>query len=211
MQRASFTLLAPPLKSWLVALRGLLLQGAPSRQVEIPLAIIEVQVDRGNRYDATRLYPSRHNNSFFLSFQRDDRRRVSHNEVERRRRDKINNWILKLGKIMPDSVHNDTGKTGQVQILDEMWKMESFLTNRSVSFTLDSRAKEGSFPKRASTSPTSGRQTSGWPKPSAHPSITWKSCRPRTPRLGKNWNSCRSNSTQKANKSRPSSCLLFKT
>ena len=48
------------------------------------------------------------------TFQRDDRRRVSHNEVERRRRDKINNWILKLGKIMPDSVHNDTGKTGQV-------------------------------------------------------------------------------------------------
>ncbi|XP_057378789.1 upstream stimulatory factor 2-like isoform X1 [Daphnia carinata] len=44
---------------------------------------------------------------------RDDRRRVSHNEVERRRRDKINNWILKLGKIMPDSVHNDAGKTGQ--------------------------------------------------------------------------------------------------
>lgn len=47
--------------------------------------------------------------------QRDDRRRVSHNEVERRRRDKINNWILKLGKIMPDSVHNDAGKTGQVK------------------------------------------------------------------------------------------------
>jgi len=44
---------------------------------------------------------------------RDDRRRVSHNEVERRRRDKINNWILKLGKIMPDSAHGDSGKTGQ--------------------------------------------------------------------------------------------------
>jgi len=45
---------------------------------------------------------------------RDDRRRVSHNEVERRRRDKINNWILKLGKIMPsDSTQNDTGKTSQ--------------------------------------------------------------------------------------------------
>lgn len=44
---------------------------------------------------------------------KDDRRRVSHNEVERRRRDKINNWILKLGKIMPDSVHGDTGKGGQ--------------------------------------------------------------------------------------------------
>ena len=53
-------------------------------------------------------------NSPVYSLQRDDRRRVSHNEVERRRRDKINNWILKLGKIMPDSVHNDAGKTGQV-------------------------------------------------------------------------------------------------
>ncbi|XP_058800214.1 upstream stimulatory factor 1 isoform X2 [Phymastichus coffea] len=33
---------------------------------------------------------------------RDDRRRATHNEVERRRRDKINNWISKLGKIIPE-------------------------------------------------------------------------------------------------------------
>ncbi|KAK9511921.1 hypothetical protein O3M35_000481 [Rhynocoris fuscipes] len=33
---------------------------------------------------------------------RDDRRRATHNEVERRRRDKINSWIVKLGKIIPD-------------------------------------------------------------------------------------------------------------
>ncbi|KAF6204744.1 hypothetical protein GE061_018905 [Apolygus lucorum] len=33
---------------------------------------------------------------------RDDKRRATHNEVERRRRDKINNWIVKLGKIMPE-------------------------------------------------------------------------------------------------------------
>uniref|UniRef100_A0A0A9VYU4 Upstream stimulatory factor 2 n=1 Tax=Lygus hesperus TaxID=30085 RepID=A0A0A9VYU4_LYGHE len=33
---------------------------------------------------------------------RDDKRRATHNEVERRRRDKINNWIMKLGKIMPE-------------------------------------------------------------------------------------------------------------
>ncbi|XP_017878330.1 upstream stimulatory factor 1-like isoform X2 [Ceratina calcarata] len=33
---------------------------------------------------------------------RDDRRRATHNEVERRRRDKINNWIAKLGKIIPE-------------------------------------------------------------------------------------------------------------
>ncbi len=57
-----------------------------------------------------------------LLVQRDDRRRVSHNEVERRRRDKINNWILKLGKIMPsDSTQNDTGKTSQVT-----WPMGEF-------------------------------------------------------------------------------------
>lgn len=33
---------------------------------------------------------------------RDERRRVTHNEVERRRRDKINNWISKLGKLLPE-------------------------------------------------------------------------------------------------------------
>ncbi|XP_043287371.1 upstream stimulatory factor 2 isoform X2 [Venturia canescens] len=43
---------------------------------------------------------------------RDDRRRATHNEVERRRRDKINNWIAKLGKIIPEcnnSVPNSNG------------------------------------------------------------------------------------------------------
>lgn len=34
---------------------------------------------------------------------RDERRRATHNEVERRRRDKINNWITKLSKIIPES------------------------------------------------------------------------------------------------------------
>lgn len=33
---------------------------------------------------------------------RDDRRRATHNEVERRRRDKINSWIIKLSKIIPE-------------------------------------------------------------------------------------------------------------
>ncbi|KAA0194487.1 hypothetical protein HAZT_HAZT001522 [Hyalella azteca] len=33
---------------------------------------------------------------------REDKRRVVHNEVERRRRDKINNWIGKLAKILPN-------------------------------------------------------------------------------------------------------------
>lgn len=40
---------------------------------------------------------------------RDERRRVTHNEVERRRRDKINNWISKLGKLLPDNEHGLNG------------------------------------------------------------------------------------------------------
>ncbi|KAI4488598.1 hypothetical protein M0802_011488 [Mischocyttarus mexicanus] len=34
---------------------------------------------------------------------RDEKRRVTHNEVEKRRRDKINNWIFKLGELIPES------------------------------------------------------------------------------------------------------------
>ncbi|KAJ8389415.1 hypothetical protein AAFF_G00119530 [Aldrovandia affinis] len=42
---------------------------------------------------------------------RDDRRRAQHNEVERRRRDKINNWIVTLSKMLPDCTIDST-KTG---------------------------------------------------------------------------------------------------
>ncbi|TRY63160.1 hypothetical protein TCAL_00449 [Tigriopus californicus] len=38
---------------------------------------------------------------------KDQKRRATHNEVERRRRDTINTWIDKLGKMLPDS---DAGK-----------------------------------------------------------------------------------------------------
>lgn len=34
---------------------------------------------------------------------REERRRATHNEVERRRRDNINTWIMKLGKLLPDT------------------------------------------------------------------------------------------------------------
>ncbi|KAG7199205.1 hypothetical protein KM043_018076 [Ampulex compressa] len=48
---------------------------------------------------------------------RDDRRRATHNEVERRRRDKINNWIAKLGKIIPEcntnASANGSGSSGE--------------------------------------------------------------------------------------------------
>ncbi|XP_051575412.1 upstream stimulatory factor 2 isoform X1 [Myxocyprinus asiaticus] len=42
---------------------------------------------------------------------RDERRRAQHNEVERRRRDKINNWIVTLSNIIPDC-NLDSTKTG---------------------------------------------------------------------------------------------------
>ncbi|KAL0280617.1 UNVERIFIED_CONTAM: hypothetical protein PYX00_001851 [Menopon gallinae] len=44
---------------------------------------------------------------------RDERRRATHNEVERRRRDKINNWIAKLSKIIPDCSSMDNNKSVQ--------------------------------------------------------------------------------------------------
>ncbi|XP_024250627.1 upstream stimulatory factor 1 isoform X7 [Oncorhynchus tshawytscha] len=44
---------------------------------------------------------------------RDDKRRAQHNEVERRRRDKINNWIVQLSKTIPDCTLDAT-KNGQV-------------------------------------------------------------------------------------------------
>ena len=44
---------------------------------------------------------------------RDEKKRATHNEVERRRRDKINGWINKLAKIVP-SCNDDSTKQGQV-------------------------------------------------------------------------------------------------
>ena len=42
---------------------------------------------------------------------RDDARRKQHNEVERRRRDKINTWIARLAKIVPEC--SDEAKSSQ--------------------------------------------------------------------------------------------------
>ena len=47
---------------------------------------------------------------------RDEKRRATHNEVERRRRDKINNWITKLAAIVPDCSQDRT-KQGQVCVI----------------------------------------------------------------------------------------------
>ncbi|XP_064879542.1 upstream stimulatory factor 1-like isoform X7 [Oncorhynchus nerka] len=46
---------------------------------------------------------------------RDDKRRAQHNEVERRRRDKINNWIVQLSKTIPDCTLDAT-KNGQAKV-----------------------------------------------------------------------------------------------
>lgn len=39
-------------------------------------------------------------------------RRATHNEVERRRRDNINNWIMKLGKLIPDCNNSTVAQDG---------------------------------------------------------------------------------------------------
>ena len=44
---------------------------------------------------------------------RDEKRRANHNEVEKRRRNNINKWIVELSKIIPDC-SNDQSKHGQV-------------------------------------------------------------------------------------------------
>ncbi|KAJ9590609.1 hypothetical protein L9F63_016379 [Diploptera punctata] len=54
---------------------------------------------------------------------RDDRRRATHNEVERRRRDKINNWIIKLSKIIPDC-SAESAKSGQETCRDGKKSLE---------------------------------------------------------------------------------------
>lgn len=49
---------------------------------------------------------------FFLYSQKDERRRATHNEVERRRRDKINSWITKLATIIPENSTNELKSSG---------------------------------------------------------------------------------------------------
>ncbi|XP_067635922.1 type-2 histone deacetylase 1 isoform X2 [Eurosta solidaginis] len=46
---------------------------------------------------------------------RDDKRRATHNEVERRRRDKINNWIFKLKEMLPTDSANNKNSNNNTQ------------------------------------------------------------------------------------------------
>jgi hypothetical protein len=47
---------------------------------------------------------------------RDDKKRATHNEVERRRRDKINGWIGKLAKIVPACMDEGASKNQVINI-----------------------------------------------------------------------------------------------
>lgn len=78
--------------------------------------------------------------------------------VERRRRDKINNWIVTLSKIIPDCSMDST-KTGAVSSLSASFST-SFFWNFAWSSACPFRVKEASCRKPATTSGSSGKATS---------------------------------------------------
>ncbi|XP_011607090.2 upstream stimulatory factor 1 isoform X1 [Takifugu rubripes] len=90
----------------------LLGQTTPTGQVYVMMSPQEVLTGSSQRSIAPRTQP-------YIAKQeaprgsRDEKRRAQHNEVERRRRDKINNWIVQLSKTIPDC-NIDYTKTGQV-------------------------------------------------------------------------------------------------
>lgn len=67
--------------------------------------------------------------------QRDDKRRANHNETERRRRDKINNWIFKLKELIPpDGVTNqqvDSDATSLSENTEEQQKSTNTVSRNS--------------------------------------------------------------------------------
>ncbi|XP_037533290.1 upstream stimulatory factor 1 [Nematolebias whitei] len=89
----------------------LLGQTTPTGQLYVMMSPQEVLTGSSQRTIAPRTQP-------YISKQdvprgsRDEKRRAQHNEVERRRRDKINNWIVQLSKTIPEC-NVDYTKTGQ--------------------------------------------------------------------------------------------------
>ncbi|XP_077579441.1 upstream stimulatory factor 1 [Stigmatopora nigra] len=89
----------------------LLSQTTPTGQLYVMMSPQEVLTGSSQRTIAPRTQP-------YTATQeaprgsRDEKRRAQHNEVERRRRDKINNWIVQLSKTIPDC-NIDYTKTGQ--------------------------------------------------------------------------------------------------
>uniref|UniRef100_A0A673Y522 Upstream stimulatory factor 1 n=1 Tax=Salmo trutta TaxID=8032 RepID=A0A673Y522_SALTR len=86
-------------------------QSTPTGQLYVMMSPQEVLTGANQRSIAPRTQP--HNTkSEVPRTSRDDKRRAQHNEVERRRRDKINNWIVTLSKTIPDC-NIDPTKSGQ--------------------------------------------------------------------------------------------------
>jgi len=90
---------------------------------------------------------------------RDERRRANHNEVERRRRDNINKWIVELSKVIPEC-SNDQSKHGQSKggILEKtvLYLCELRQTNQQLVEhirSLDQLRKENEFLKQEVTFP----------------------------------------------------------
>ncbi|XP_063230240.1 upstream stimulatory factor 1-like isoform X11 [Bacillus rossius redtenbacheri] len=75
---------------------------------------------------------------------RDDRRRATHNEVERRRRDKINNWILKLSKIIPDCTA-ESAKSAQVSTEEQS---KGGILAKACEYIIDLRASNQRLAER---------------------------------------------------------------
>ncbi|XP_077064670.1 upstream stimulatory factor 1 isoform X2 [Siphateles boraxobius] len=90
---------------------ALLSQSAPAGQLYVMMSPQEVLTGANQRSIAPRTQPY-NVKSEGPRTSRDDKRRAQHNEVERRRRDKINNWIVQLSKTIPDCTIDAT-KTGQ--------------------------------------------------------------------------------------------------
>ncbi|NP_956590.1 upstream stimulatory factor 1 [Danio rerio] len=90
---------------------ALLTQSAPAGQLYVMMSPQEVLTGANQRSIAprTQAYNAK---SEGPRTSRDEKRRAQHNEVERRRRDKINNWIVQLSKTIPDCTIDST-KTGQ--------------------------------------------------------------------------------------------------
>ncbi|KAJ8266263.1 hypothetical protein GJAV_G00128440 [Gymnothorax javanicus] len=90
---------------------ALLSQNAPAGQLYVMMSPQEVLAGSSQRTIApgAQTYSTK---SDTPRTSRDDKRRAQHNEVERRRRDKINNWIVQLSKTIPDCTM-DSSKTGQ--------------------------------------------------------------------------------------------------
>ncbi|XP_010891965.1 upstream stimulatory factor 1 isoform X2 [Esox lucius] len=95
----------------------LISQSTPTGQLYVMMSPQEVLTGANQRSIAPRTQPY-NTKSEVPRTSRDDKRRAQHNEVERRRRDKINNWIVTLSKTIPDC-NIDPTKSGQVSISNE--------------------------------------------------------------------------------------------